>query len=231
MLLKELREQVVYYGRQLLASGLTMHTGGNLSARDRATGLIAIKPTSKPYDLLQPCDITVIDLDGTVVEGIYRPSSEWPMHTLIYRTFPRVCGVVHCHSPYATAAAAAGQELPLITHEICMHCSSPVRVMPFEVPGSEALAQSAIRGFGSDNNVTLLGNHGSIAMGATLWHAFDGVCAAEQAAQTLQLALLYRGSDRVDAIPPIPEEGRRALRRCDPLQGPDNDKPVEIQAV
>ncbi|MBQ7491675.1 MAG: class II aldolase/adducin family protein [Clostridia bacterium] len=231
MLLKELREQVVYYGRQLLESGLTMHTGGNLSAKDRETGLIAIKPSTMPYDLLRPADITIIDIDGRVVEGNYRPSSEWPMHTLIYRTFPRVCGVVHCHSPYATAAAAAGQELPLITHEICMHCSSPVRVAPFEIPGSEALAQSALRGFGSDNNVALLGNHGSIAMGATLWHAFDGVCAVEQAAQALQLALLYQGTDRADAISPIPEVGRRALRRCDPLQSLENGDPGEIQAV
>ena len=66
MLLQELREQVVYYGRQMLESGLTMHTGGNLSARDRETGLIAIKPSSKPYDLLKPEDITVIDIEGNV---------------------------------------------------------------------------------------------------------------------------------------------------------------------
>lgn len=231
MLLKELREQVVYYGRQMLESGLTVHTGGNLSARDRATGLIAIKPSSKPYDLLRPSDIAVIDIEGTVIEGKYRPSSEWPMHTLIYRTFPRVCGVVHCHSPYATAAAAAGREIPLITHEICMHCSSPVRVMPFEIPGSRELAESAVRGFGSDNNVTLLGHHGSIAMGATLWHAFDGVCAAEQAAQTLQLALQFFETARADQIKPIPESGRLALRRCDPLQMPETGKTVEIQAV
>ena len=109
MLLEELREQVVYYGRQMLQSGLTMNTGGNLSARDRESGLIAIKPSSRPYDLIRPEDVAVIDLEGHVVEGSCRPSSEWPMHTLIYRTFPRVCGIVHCHSIYATAAAAAGR--------------------------------------------------------------------------------------------------------------------------
>ena len=80
MLLQELREQVVYYGRQMLQSGLTMHTGGNLSVRDRESGLIAIKPSSKPYDLLKPEDITVIDLEGNIVDGPYKPSSEWPMH-------------------------------------------------------------------------------------------------------------------------------------------------------
>ena len=69
MLLQELREQVVYYGRQMLESGLTMHTGGNLSIRDRERGLIAIKPSSKPYDLLKPEDITVIDIEGNIVDG------------------------------------------------------------------------------------------------------------------------------------------------------------------
>lgn len=224
MLLQELREQVVYYGRQLLQSGLTMHTGGNLSVRDRESGLIAIKPSSRPYDLLRPEEIPVIDIHGRVVEGRWKPSSEWPMHTLIYRTYPRVCGVVHCHSPYATAAAAAGQEIPLFHHELCMYCSSPVRVVPFEVPGSDALAESALRGFGQDNCITLLQNHGPIAMGATLWHAFDAACTVEQAAQVLSIARSY------GPLTLIPEEGRRALRACDPLQRPDTGA-VEITAV
>ena len=114
MLLQELREQVVYYGRQMLQSGLTMHTGGNLSVRDRESGLIAIKPSSKPYDLLKPEDITVIDIEGNIVDGPYKPSSEWPMHTLIYKTHPRVCAVVHCHSIYATALIRFKQLLPFL---------------------------------------------------------------------------------------------------------------------
>lgn len=232
MLLQELREQVVYYGRQMLESGLTVHTGGNLSARDKETGLIAIKPTSKPYDLLKPEDITVIDLDGHIVDGAFRPSSEWPMHTLIYKTYPRVMGIVHCHSPYALSAAASYTEIPLICHELCMHCSSPVRVVPFEVPGSVELGESAICGFGQDNNAAILGNHGAIAVGATLWHAFDGVCAVEMAARTYQLArldkLLNGEKPVLDVIPP---EGRAALRKCDPLQKSDDGKTIEIQAV
>ena len=146
------------------------------------------------------------------------------MHTLIYKTYPRVCAVVHCHSIYATAAAAAGQEIPLFNHELCMYCSSPVRVMPFEIPGSDALAESALRGFGSDNCVTLLQNHGPIAMGASLWHAFDAACAVEQAAHALFISRVY-GSLQL-----IPEQGRAALRACDPLQKPDTGA-VEITAV
>ena len=149
MLLRTLREEVAAYGRRLLAEGLTMHTGGNLSARDPASGLIAIKPSSVPYDTLRAEDITVIDPDGRVVEGALRPSSEWPMHTLIYRTYGRANAVVHCHSPLASACAAAGRELPLISHEICIYCSAPARVTPFAVPGTEELARRAVEGFGT----------------------------------------------------------------------------------
>ena len=228
MLMRSLREELIYYGRQMLMCGLTVHTGGNLSVRDPETGLIAIKPTSRPYDRLRPEDIPILDPEGKVIEGQLRPSSEWPMHTMIYRVFPRAGAVVHCHSPYVLAAAAAGKEIPLINHEICMHCSSPVRVVPFEIPGTEALAESAIRGFGTDNNVTILGNHGSIAYGATLWHAYDAVCAVEQAAQTLHLSMAFCGGKEPS---PIPEEGRRALRACDPLRKPDDGKPPVIHAV
>ena len=224
MLLQALREELIFYGREMLRCGLTMHTGGNLSVRDRETGYIAIKPSSVPYDLLQPEDIPIIDLDGNLIDGTRRPSSEWPMHTLIYRTYPRVCGVVHCHSLYACAYAAAGKEIPLVGHELCMYCSSPVRIAPFCIPGSKELGESALAAFGDDNCVALLQNHGPIAMGATLWHAFDAACAVEQAAHALFITKAY------GQLQLIPEEGRAALRRCDPLQKPDTGK-VEIVAV
>ena len=225
-MLEALKEQVLKANLELPKHDLVTFTWGNVSAIDRASGLIAIKPSSRPYDLLRPEDITVIDPMGKVVEGPYRPSSEWPMHTRIYRTFPRVCGIVHCHSIYATAAAAAGREIPLINHELSMYCSSPVRVAPFTVPGSEALGESAIAAFGPDNTVALLQNHGSVAMGATLWHAFDGVCAVEQAAHALYLCQGPFGPASL-----IPQEGREALRACDPLQRADTGGPVEITAV
>lgn len=224
MLLQELREQVVFYGNQMVECGLTMHTGGNLSARDRDTGYIAIKPSAVPYSLLRPEDIPIIDLDGNVVDGSKMPSSEWPMHTLIYREYPRTCGVVHCHSLYATAAGAAGVEIPLISHELCMYCTSPVRIAPFAVPGTRALGESAVAALGKDNNGALLQNHGPIAMGATLWHAFDAACAVEQAAKIYYIA----GSFGTPTL--VPESGRTALRACDPLKKPDTGT-VKIRAI
>ena len=211
MLLKELREQVAYYGRQMLTGGLTMHTGGNLSARDPKSGLIAIKPSGRPYDTLRPEDVTVIDLCGKIIDGSYAPSCEWPMHTLIYRTYSMANAVVHCHSPSASAMAAAGVELPLISHEICIYCTAPARVTPFAVPGTPELAKQAVAGFGNNNDITLLKNHGTVAMGASLWLAYDAACAAELTAKIYLAALPLGGAEEV------PAEGRMALRAMDPM--------------
>jgi len=224
MSIKELRKEVVFYGQQLLKQGLTMHAGGNVSARDRETGLVAIKPSTMPYDLIKPEDVPVIDLDGNIVEVGSKPSSEWPMHTAIYKAFPRVCGIVHCHSIYATAFSVANVEIPLISHELSVYCSGPVRVAPFENPGSEGLALSAVKHLGQGNCAVLLQNHGSLAMGATLWHAFDCACAIEQAAHMKIVAQQLGGALEV------PKHGRDYLRAIDPLAGPDTGK-AEIKAV
>lgn len=160
---------------------------------------------------MRPQDVTVIDPDGKVVEGDFRPSSEWPMHTLIYRTYPAANAVVHCHSPGASAMAAAGVPLPLISHEICIYCTAPARVTEFAVPGSPELAERAAAGFGADNNIALLQNHGTVTMGASLWHAYDAACAAELTANIYLAALPLGGAKEV------PAEGRKKLRSFDPM--------------
>ena len=213
MLMEKERAEIVKYGLELLKYGLTMNTGGYLSVRDPSTGYIAIKPSGRPYESLQTGDITVIDPDGTVIEGAYKPSSEWKVHAMIYKIYPKARAVVHCHSTFATAMGVAGLEIPLINHELCTCCSSPVRSVPFEMPGSWELAESAIRGLGDDNLVTVLGNHGPVAYGTDLRQAFESVCAAEQAAKT---CFVLRGIDA--AVNVIPDSGRKALRAYDPLQ-------------
>ncbi len=225
MLLEDLRKEIVFYGQQMLKYGLTMHTGGNLSVRDRKTGLIAIKPSSLPYDLMTPADVPVIDENGKILDGNYGPSSEWPMHTLIYRSKPRVMGVVHAHSIYATACSVAGEQIPLINHELSVFCSRPVQIAPFEIPGSIELGESAIKYLGEDNNVVLLQNHGPLAIGATLWHAFDAACAVEQAALTFYITKML-----ANCIP-VPPEGLKVLRSCDPLTQEDTGEPIVIQSV
>ena len=102
-MLEELKEQVFRANLDLVRHGLVIFTWGNVSAIDRASGLVVIKPSGVDYDRMKASDMVVVDLDGKVVEGDLRPSSDTPTHLVLYRAFPEVGGVVHTHSTYATA--------------------------------------------------------------------------------------------------------------------------------
>ncbi len=104
-MLEELKEQVFRANLDLVRHGLVIFTWGNVSAIDRASGLVVIKPSGVDYDRMKASDMVVVDLDGKVVEGDLRPSSDTPTHLVLYRAFPEVGGVVHTHSTYATAWA------------------------------------------------------------------------------------------------------------------------------
>ena len=111
-MLEELKERVAAANRRLGASGLVSLTWGNVSGFDTERRLVAIKPSGVAYADLTPEKMVVVDLDGRVVEGTLRPSSDTPTHTALYRAFPSVRGVVHTHSPEATAWAQAAREIP-----------------------------------------------------------------------------------------------------------------------
>lgn len=224
MFLEELRKELVYYGKQMLQSGLTISTGGNLSARDPKSGLIVIKPTSMPYDLINPEDVPIIDENGKVIEGQRAPSSEWPMHTLIYRNRPEVMAIVHTHSRYATACSVVGVEIPLITHEIATYSSKPIKIAPFEIPGTSVLGEGALK-YLEEADVVVLKSHGPLAIGVNLWHAFDVACALEQAAFTLYVTKIFGHCDD------IPPEGLRALRDSDPFTQSNNGSTSVVKHV
>ena len=113
MSLDELREQVCAANLQLVATGLVTLSFGNASGVDRAAGVMVIKPSGVPYATLAPSDLVVVSLvDGSVVEGSLRPSSDTPTHLALYRSFPSIGGVVHSHSSFAGAFAQAGDRFP-----------------------------------------------------------------------------------------------------------------------
>ena len=176
MMLEELREQVVFYGNEMLRQGLTLHTGGNVSAR--AGEYMVIKPSSVPYALIRPQDVTVMDLRGNVLEGL-PPSSEWRLHAALYRAFPWIGAVVHTHSLYACMMAARGAEVPLLHQELGRYCARPVQCAPFATAGTPEVGEGAVAATGQCNQVALLKNHGLVAMGKDLWQAMDAACAAE----------------------------------------------------
>jgi L-ribulose-5-phosphate 4-epimerase len=111
MLLKALREEVLEANLELVRRGLVLYTFGNASGVDREQGLVVIKPSGVDYDDLRPEHMVVTDLDGRIVEGTLRPSSDLDTHTLLYREFLQIGAVVHTHSEFATSFAQA--ELPI----------------------------------------------------------------------------------------------------------------------
>ena len=111
-MLEALKEAVCQANKELAIQDLVTHTWGNVSGICREQGLVVIKPSGVAYEDLRPEDMVVLDMDGNVVEGDLRPSSDTPTHLVLYRYFPQLGGIVHTHSPYATAWAQARMDIP-----------------------------------------------------------------------------------------------------------------------
>jgi L-ribulose-5-phosphate 4-epimerase len=128
MILRELREEVLEANLELVRQRLVVFTFGNASGLDRERGLAVIKPSGVPYDQLRSENLVVTDLDGKIIEGALRPSSDLPTHLALYRTFEGVNGVVHTHSRYATAWAQANREIPCFGTTHADYLQGPVPV-------------------------------------------------------------------------------------------------------
>jgi L-ribulose-5-phosphate 4-epimerase len=128
MILKRLREEVLEANVELVRRGLVLYTFGNASGIDRVQGLVVIKPSGVPYETMKPRDLVVTDLDGKIVEGALKPSSDLPTHLILYRAFPAIGGIAHTHSRAATAWAQAEREIPCFgtTHADYFYGSVPV---------------------------------------------------------------------------------------------------------
>jgi L-ribulose-5-phosphate 4-epimerase len=122
----ELKEIAWRCNMELPKLGLAVHAFGNASAVDRARGVVAIKPSGVPYDELRPGMIVIVGLDNRIVEGTLRPSSDTKTHTLLYRCFGTIGGVVHTHSPYAVAWAQAGKPVPILGTTHADHIASDI---------------------------------------------------------------------------------------------------------
>ena len=106
-MLEQLKKDVYRANMMLVEKGLVINTWGNVSGIDRESGLVVIKPSGVEYSDLSPIDLPVLDLDGNVVEGTYKPSSDTATHLALYRAFPEIGGITHTHSLYATSFAQA----------------------------------------------------------------------------------------------------------------------------
>ncbi|MGA9040085.1 MAG: L-ribulose-5-phosphate 4-epimerase [Terriglobales bacterium] len=139
MLLETLREEVLDANLELVRRGLVLYTFGNVSGISRKDGLLAIKPSGVPYESMKAQDIVIADLDGRVVEGSLRPSSDLATHVELYKRFPKAGGVAHTHSEFATAWAQARRPIPCFgtTHADYFHGEVPVTadLTPDEIAG------------------------------------------------------------------------------------------------
>ena len=143
MLLKTLREEVLHANLELVRRGLVLYTFGNVSGIDRSEGLVAIKPSGVPYEDLTPAHMVVSDLEGKIVDGTLRPSSDLPTHLALYKCFSTIGGVAHTHSEFATAWAQAETSIPCFgtTHADYFHGPVPAteRLSPEEIAGEYEL--------------------------------------------------------------------------------------------
>lgn len=172
MLKKEMREQVVEYGKKLVASGLTTGTGGNISVLDRERGLLAVSPSGMDYDITTAEDIVLMKPDGTIVQGERKPSTETPMHRLFYAARPDRNAVVHTHSPAITALSCYRKPLPAISYIIAMSGADEIPCAPYRDFGGEELGEAAVAA-AENCDAVILANHGLVALGKDLDSAFQ----------------------------------------------------------
>ena len=182
MLIPEYRQEVLEKAQQMVIDGLAYGAGGNISAQDPETGLIAITPSAIEYARMNAEDIVIIDAGGEVIEGKWKPTSETPMHTIFYRERQDVHAVVHTHAPYASVFAIIDEPIPMVVTEAALCVGGPVQVAPYTRPGTDDLARVVLETMGDGVSV-LLGQHGMITVGHNLGEAYAATIATEVSAR------------------------------------------------
>jgi L-ribulose-5-phosphate 4-epimerase len=183
-MLEAIREQLLLLHAELPRHGLVAWTGGNISARDPETGLVAIKPSGVRYEELTADSMVVLHLDGQVVDGRHKPSSDVASHLYIYRHRPDVNGVVHTHSRYATAFAAVGRPIPVYLTAQADEFGGEIPCAGFAMIGDEAIGAQVVESIGRSPAV-LLKNHGVFTIGPTARAAVKSAVMTEDIAATV----------------------------------------------
>jgi L-ribulose-5-phosphate 4-epimerase len=186
--LQELKERVYRLHLELPKYRLVAWTGGNISARDPDSGLVVIKPSGVLYEELGPEHHVVVTLDGEPVEGELKPSSDTASHLYIYRRRPDVNGVVHTHSPYATAFAAVGRSIPVCLTAIADEFGGPIPCAGFALIGGKEIGEQVVEHIGSSPAV-LLKQHGVFTVGDSVEAAVKAAVMVEDVARTVWLAM------------------------------------------
>lgn len=169
MFMKE-RQEVVDYCKLMMAKGLTKGTGGNISIFDRNSGYMIISPSGIDYDVMTAEDVSVVDLNGNLVSGDKKPSSEFPMHAIFYERRDDINAIVHTHSTFATTLASLRWDLPAVSYLVA-YSGKNVRCASYATFGTQELAEHAFEAM-QDRQAVLLANHGLLAGAANIATAF-----------------------------------------------------------
>lgn len=190
MLLEDLRRTVCELHAELPRNNLVAWTSGNVSARDPETNLVVIKPSGIKFANLTPENMVVVDIDGKIVEGDYKASSDTASHCYIYRQMPKVNGVVHTHSRYATAFAVLGHEIPCVTTAMSDEFGGPIPCGGFALIGGEEIGQVVVDTIKDSHSPScLLQNHGVFATGPNADKAVQAAVMTEDNAAIVWTAL------------------------------------------
>jgi L-ribulose-5-phosphate 4-epimerase len=204
--LEELKQLVCDMNLMLPKAGLVTWTSGNVSGRDAATGLVAIKPSGVRYENLEPEDIVVVDLQGNQVEGRLSPSVDTATHLYIYRQRPDIGAVVHTHSTYATAFAAVGKTIKPCLTAIADEFGCEIPLGDYAPIGGEEIGREVVRSIGGAPAI-LMRNHGVFTIGPDPLAAVKAAVMVEDAARTLWIAM------QIGDPQPLPPDQVDALHR------------------
>lgn len=187
-MLDKLKQELVELHLELPKNNLVVWTGGNISARDPETGLVVIKASGIRYEEMRLQHMVVLDVDGKMMEGDYRPSSDVYSHLYIYRHRPDVGGVVHTHSAYATAFAAVNKPIPVVLTALADEFGGPIPCGGFALIGDDAIGKIVVESIGKSPAV-LLKNHGVFTIGKDAKAAVKAAVMTEDNARTVWLAM------------------------------------------
>lgn len=193
------RRNVAALHEELTRNDLVSWTMGNISERVPGTELIVIKPSGVAYEDLAPESMVVVDLDANVVEGELSPSSDTATHAYVYRSIEWVGGVVHTHSPYATAWAARGEPIPCVLTAIADEFGGDIPIGPFARIGGEEIGEGIVATLGdSRSRAVLMRSHGVFTIGHDAREAVKAAVMCEDAARTVLLARSLGALERLD---------------------------------
>ena len=219
MSLSEIKKMVADLHAELPRNDLVVWTAGNVSARVPGEDLLVIKPSGISYDEICADNMVVTDLDGHLVEGEHKPSSDTAAHAYVYKHMPDVQGVVHTHSTYATAWAARAEAIPCVLTMIADEFGGEIPVGPFALIGDDSIGRGIVETLrGHRSRAVLMRNHGPFTVGVTPRDAVKAAVLVEDVARTVHVA--RQGGD---LVPLAPEAVDRLYARYQQVYGQADD--------